>query len=380
MEEHELVFSYSNKTISKSFKVQVIDPKLTLQECLESSKKMIDAMKASGIDVSIFEEGYADSSAGNLDYMKTRSFCSDILEQYRLFEEISISIAELGGRIESLGSEGYGTEEMEGYLALVQEAYEMSDFRKAKELLSRADMFIESASQLDKPMILKIKEFLSKNLSMILMSGVILLLSSLVSLRLVNYTKKESRIRRMKREKEKLIGLISSVQEDYFKNKIMTKGMYESFIKGYRKRFGEIEVSLSRLETRDAAEKIDSLIREVQEDYFKKRVIDKAGFEQMQDYYTAEKIHIQEQVKKECSRNHAFYLKEGKILSSLHELYLALDDMDIATFSHHVAHGRNDFSDWIRHVFKEDALADKIAGSKTMQEMKDIMGEYCHER
>lgn len=59
-----------------------------------------------------------------------------------------------------------------------------------------------------------------------------------------------------------------------------------------------------------------------------------------------------------------FVLSNGRTLKNLYELTNALNSIDNATFSHHVTKERNDFSNWILHVFQNEALAKKISRLK----------------
>lgn len=65
-----------------------------------------------------------------------------------------------------------------------------------------------------------------------------------------------------------------------------------------------------------------------------------------------------------------FRLENGKVLRSLSELSQALDSMPRPIFDHHVTKDRNDFSNWIKDVFKGERLAKDISKTKTPQSMK----------
>jgi hypothetical protein len=56
-----------------------------------------------------------------------------------------------------------------------------------------------------------------------------------------------------------------------------------------------------------------------------------------------------------------FYFKDGKIASSLKDLYYILNDISDDTFYHHVSVERNDFSNWIKDVLKDYSLAKDIS-------------------
>ncbi|MBI3027271.1 hypothetical protein HYY70_04090 [Candidatus Woesearchaeota archaeon] len=68
-----------------------------------------------------------------------------------------------------------------------------------------------------------------------------------------------------------------------------------------------------------------------------------------------------------------FYLHNGVVLKCLHDLIDILEVIDEESFKYHVREGRNDFSDWIRHVFRDNNLADKIKNAKTKMEMIETL-------
>ena len=68
-----------------------------------------------------------------------------------------------------------------------------------------------------------------------------------------------------------------------------------------------------------------------------------------------------------------FYINNGVVLKSLHDLIDVLEVIDEETFNHHVKNNRNDFSEWIRHIFKDNSLADKLKNTKTRMEMVEIL-------
>jgi len=66
---------------------------------------------------------------------------------------------------------------------------------------------------------------------------------------------------------------------------------------------------------------------------------------------------------------HYFRLINGRILKNLHELANALKSIDDAAFKFHVNENGNHFGNWVRDVFKDEALANSIFSSKTREEM-----------
>lgn len=66
----------------------------------------------------------------------------------------------------------------------------------------------------------------------------------------------------------------------------------------------------------------------------------------------------------------SFFLNDGRILRTLKDLKDALETMDDSTFYHHVTADRNDFANWVRDVFNQPELADKIAKAETQFAVK----------
>lgn len=70
-----------------------------------------------------------------------------------------------------------------------------------------------------------------------------------------------------------------------------------------------------------------------------------------------------------------FVVSNGRTLKNLFELTNALQSMDDETYYHHVNSERNDFSNWIRHVFSDDSLADDMTKAKDKEDMVKIINK-----
>jgi len=64
---------------------------------------------------------------------------------------------------------------------------------------------------------------------------------------------------------------------------------------------------------------------------------------------------------KAAPEEYAFVTLDGKRLRTILELAHELDDMADHVFAHHVNSQKNDFANWVRDVFAEEALAQQIA-------------------
>ena len=78
----------------------------------------------------------------------------------------------------------------------------------------------------------------------------------------------------------------------------------------------------------------------------------------------AKKIDFKKRVRPE----HCFYLIDGSTVASLKELLKAFEKMSDDVFYYHVTPDRHDFSNWIKDVFKEVDLAEKLLESRTKLE------------
>ncbi|MEM0230894.1 MAG: hypothetical protein QXW00_04135 [Candidatus Woesearchaeota archaeon] len=69
-------------------------------------------------------------------------------------------------------------------------------------------------------------------------------------------------------------------------------------------------------------------------------------------------------------------LRDGKVLKNIADLRSALATMSSETFNLHVNFERNDFANWVRNVFLEKELADKLDGATSRAQMIRILNEY----
>lgn len=70
-------------------------------------------------------------------------------------------------------------------------------------------------------------------------------------------------------------------------------------------------------------------------------------------------IHKAEKILREVGNEKAFYVYSGPTLKSLSDLANELETMSDDSFRHHTT-GKNDFSNWVKDVFKDFELASKI--------------------
>ena len=63
---------------------------------------------------------------------------------------------------------------------------------------------------------------------------------------------------------------------------------------------------------------------------------------------------------KDANSDHYFFVQDGMVLKNVLDLSKQLDKMTDDVFRHHVNEIRNDFSNWIKNVFKEEKLAKEL--------------------
>ncbi len=68
--------------------------------------------------------------------------------------------------------------------------------------------------------------------------------------------------------------------------------------------------------------------------------------------------------RKPISSEKYFYMKDGRVIKNIAELYEALKKIDERTFSSHVNEKKNDFAKWVEEVFEERELANALARCK----------------
>lgn len=71
-------------------------------------------------------------------------------------------------------------------------------------------------------------------------------------------------------------------------------------------------------------------------------------------------VWIKKEVYGQAPEQYHFVLASGEKLKDLKELNQALEKMSEEVFKYHVNGEKNDFSTWIKDIFKEDSLANEI--------------------
>jgi hypothetical protein len=80
-------------------------------------------------------------------------------------------------------------------------------------------------------------------------------------------------------------------------------------------------------------------------------------------------MHYDKQIKPE----YYFKLRSGGLIRSIAELPSTLRNMSEDDFNYHCNPTKNDFAQWIRHVFHDEKLSDLLMPLRTRKEMIDFL-------
>jgi len=83
-----------------------------------------------------------------------------------------------------------------------------------------------------------------------------------------------------------------------------------------------------------------------------------------------------ERLLKSAKKEHYLHLHDGRIIKNIHDLRASLVGMSSDTFNHHVNFERNDFADWVRTVFGEQELAERLSSATSRAQMIRIFNEF----
>ena len=88
------------------------------------------------------------------------------------------------------------------------------------------------------------------------------------------------------------------------------------------------------------------------------------------------KAAIKKDILKDTNPEHYFFVQDGTVLKNVLELSRQLDKMADEIFMHHVNEMRNDFSNWIKDVFKEEKLAKELLKTTDKDKTQIIILEH----
>ena len=87
---------------------------------------------------------------------------------------------------------------------------------------------------------------------------------------------------------------------------------------------------------------------------------------------------MEEKLFPEVEPGQYFWLRDGSHLKSLVDLHGALERIDEETYRYHANENKNDFSNWVKEVHKNNWLANDISNSTTKEDAAIIVGDLIN--
>ncbi|MFC2135537.1 hypothetical protein ACFLTH_13065 [Bacteroidota bacterium] len=87
-------------------------------------------------------------------------------------------------------------------------------------------------------------------------------------------------------------------------------------------------------------------------------------------------IKQREKLEKKADKENYFNLEDGRVLRSIANLREALKNMKNDLFDYHVSEKKNDFADWVEHVFGNHDLATKMKLSTSRKALLDVLYDF----
>jgi hypothetical protein len=81
-------------------------------------------------------------------------------------------------------------------------------------------------------------------------------------------------------------------------------------------------------------------------------------------------------IRMDAPETSCFMLCNGKPVKNIKELADVLEELEDQVFNHHVTPEKNDFATWVKDVFKDIELAEKLTGVKDKKHMQLVL--YKH--
>lgn len=381
---------------------------LAIHEIAQEDTGCLDAIQASLIEAGsaglntiklkrIINDAKAADEAKNFKMVK--ELCDEFTVMEKYAYEASEKIVSLGSLINSSKERGLDTSAAERLLGLAIGYFENGSFDKAVERLSDAFLSIHVQERIEQPGLVR---------NWILAIIISLIAVALCGAGIYKATEKmriSMRISELQKEDEHILNQLKLVQKNYYIDRIMGTGLYRSYLEKYAKRMAVVQHSLienrikllkannkkgSELARAESKELVNGMAK-LQSMYYEKRMIDRNSYKSMFYEFRARHAEVDKEIAKDFESQKGFvaaldkevedprlyfYLHNGMDVKSLHELLNVLKTIDKATFEWHVNPGKNDFANWVRHVFGNKSLADDIQQENNVEGIINMLDIY----
>ena len=179
-----------------------------------------------------------------------RDYCDFINSYFEDYSKQKESINLITGKIIELDSKGYDTNEIKEFFKLLNETFYQGNLEKSNELIDRAQLLIEATENLQKPFLQKAIDFYNLNKTFVIAVLILTPLLLFFFARVVYVTRTETKLKELEKEKKKILSLMKDLQDNFFKTHMIGKDFYNEYNSNYKQRLGEIEVLLVKLKFR----------------------------------------------------------------------------------------------------------------------------------
>ncbi|MEE9323870.1 MAG: hypothetical protein V3U72_04995, partial [Candidatus Aenigmarchaeota archaeon] len=188
----------------------------------------------------------AKKAYSELDFDKAKELAQNVVElKEKAFRIFSLS-GQLEKDIEDARKYGIWAEEAEEMLDLVKSAFQRGDYKRAEERITAA----VTAYQLETKNILPLLKFLYEYWSLISLSIILIVISSLFMKKRLKIRSLEKNMKESKNKEIAVKGLIKNLQDEYFKKHRISKLDYDMRKQNYEKRLAKISSQELRLATK----------------------------------------------------------------------------------------------------------------------------------
>jgi hypothetical protein len=398
---------YEDETLTKivknSKKINLIVHEVSEEDilCVDTLQASIDEMIEKDFNVISFKKIFNEAKLArkNKDFKGAQDLCDEFNDLKENANDAYSKIFLLKETIANSKKQGFDMSSAEKILDLAIDTFNRGNFDKAIERLREAELTIgvKKGEQFA-----QIKSFFITHWLLVLVSSVLISGSSVGLYKVNEYKRIKITIGNLKKQEKSIFESIKKTQTNFFVNKLIGDTLYYSYMQKYREKMADIQHKLIELDIKKSkmfrrdktnslkyeAEKLMGIIENLQKNYFEKKIIDKQSYKKMFYFYKKKFADLQkklleqdiviEHTKKELKQEISdprsyFYMHNGDILKNLDELLEALRNSSNDTFKFHVHEGKNDFSDWIKNVLKNDDLAEEISKENDKKNIISIL-------
>ena len=114
----------------------------------------------------------------------------------------------------------------------------------------------------------------------------------------------------------------------------------------------------------------------------KKRMVKPVGAhkKELKQIHAEWDLTLKKQVYGHAPEDYHFHVTNGEKIQDMNELLRALQKMDDASFTFHVNAEKNDFSTWVKDVFKQGDLAAELKKATSRTELELVLHKFVNKK